>query len=246
MKTNPTLAVWMISRRHEIELSMNEALGPAAPSAGADESEVLRRFRTFAAATLQNGDSPAPALDGLKMNERRVEALLGAWVEACSRLAGNEGRSVRAALKPLLEQFRRALRSSTTRRTKSGTPRARRRAVAAAIDRVYDSFLAVDTVSGSILDANPAAGALLGVERNALLGIDVMSFIPGEEQPHWWTHIDAMTEDSDVRLFETSLKDRSGDVIAVECSMTRFESRGRVLGLIVARAAQKKAVPVVA
>ncbi len=235
MGRNPELCAWLISRRVQIEKIMSARLGPAAPRAGAAESEVLRRFRMFVAAALQKGEPPQPSLDGLRINERRTFALLTAWIEAAAVVSGKNAAMTQSALEPLLQSFRTALRSTGTGRRKSGAPRTSRRAVMAAIDRVADSFFAIDADSGEILDANPAAGALLGVHRDALLGLDAMSFVPQSEHDGWWTEIDAMTEGAEARRFDSSLKDVSGSKIAVECTVTRFATRGRTLALIVAR-----------
>ncbi len=216
---------------------MSARLGPAALRAGAAESEVLRRFRMFAAGALQRGEFPEPSLDGLHINERRAFALLAAWIDAAESVAGKNAASTRRALKPLLPAFRNAVRNTSVGRRKSGAPRTNRRAVMAAIDRVADSFFALDTGSGEILDANPAAGALLGVNRDALLGLDAMSFVPEADRDDWWTAIDAMTEGDEARRFDARLEDASGTKIAVECSITRFATRGRTLALIVARPA---------
>ena len=215
---------------------MNEKLGPAAPTAGAAESEVLRRFRMFAASALQRGVAPEPSLDGLRVNDRRVSALLATWTEAAAQVAGPNAPLIRESLDPLLANFRLALRTSGAGRRKSGAPRASRRTIMAAIDRVADSFFAVDADSGEIVDANPAAGALLGVNRDALLGVDAMSFVPTPDRDGWWTEIDAMTEGSEARRFRSSLRSAGGSLVSVECSITRFATRGRTYALIVARA----------
>lgn len=233
--SNPRLAVWLVTQRKAIEDAMNARLGPAAPGPGAEESEVLRRFRSFAASALQRGTVADPALDGIKANERRVIALLGAWVEAAVGEAGANGEVVRVALDPLLARFRTAIRSTSSGRRARGAPRTSRRAVMAAIDRVADSFLAIDADSGRIVDANPAAGALLGVARDALLGVDAMSFVPSAGQPVWWTELDAMTEGAEARRFDTAFQDAGGAPIPVECSVTRFATRSRTLALILAR-----------
>ncbi len=214
---------------------MAARLGPATPSAGAAETEVLRRFRSFAASALQRGFAAAPALDGLRVNERRVSALLSAWCDAAASVAGEQGGAVRTALDPLVLRFRTSLRTTNSGRRSRGAPRLSRRAVTAAIDRVADSFLAIDAHSGRIVDANPAAGALLGVARDALLDVEAMSFIPRPAHSMWWTHLDAVTEGAEPRRFSGTLLDRSGNAIAVECSITRFSTRDRTLALVVAR-----------
>ena len=216
---------------------MDSRLGSAAPAAGATESEVLRRFRSYAASSLRRGASGEPALDGLRVNERRASALLAAWCEAAAEVAGPHAGSVREALHPTLLSFRNALRTTNSGRRKRGAPRAGRRAVTAAIDRICDAFLAVDADSGRIVDANPAAGALLGVARDALIDVEVASFIPDEARNGWWTEFDAVTEGADPRRFSASLADKDGTPIPVDCSVTRFATRNRTLALVVVRPA---------
>lgn len=210
-------------------------LGAAAPRPGAEETEVLRRFRSYAASALLRGDGAQPALDGIRANERRVKALLDAWVEAAVEVAGPDGALVAEALAPLLTIFHASLRSTGGSRRRRGAPRARRRAVMAAIDRVCDAFLAVDARDARVVDANPAAGALLGVDRDALIDVDAMAFVPGARQNAWWTELDAVSEDAEPRRFRDELQDAQGTPIPVECSVTRFATRERTLALIVAR-----------
>lgn len=196
---------------------------------------MLRRFRSFASSALLRGDEAQPALDGIRCNERRVQALLAAWVEVATEVAGSDGKLVHEALKPLLARFQSNLRTTTVGRTRRGAPRARRRAVVAAIDRVSDAFLAVDAQNARVVDANPAAGALLGVARDALLGVDAMGFVPRPVQDSWWVELDAVSEDAEPRRFRGELQDAQGTAIPVECSVTRFSTRERTLALIVAR-----------
>jgi PAS domain S-box-containing protein len=229
------LARWLVAHRPRIEAQLAARLGPAAPGAGDAESELLRRFRSFAASALQRGSAAEPALDGLRVDERRGLALLAAWCEAAGEVAGERGGELRSALAPLVERFRVRLRATGERRRAHGAPRATRRAVWAAIDRVADAFLALEADSGRLVDANPAAGALLGVARDALLGVDAMAFVPPAARELWWTHLDALTEGSEPRRFHSALCDASGAAIPVECSVTRYAQRGRTLALVVAR-----------
>jgi PAS domain S-box-containing protein len=232
---NPQLAAWLVARRADIDRAVSARLGAAAPRPGAEETEVLRRFRSFASSALLRGDEAQPALDGIRCNERRVQALLAAWVEVATEVAGSDGKLVHEALKPLLARFQSNLRTTTVGRTRRGAPRARRRAVVAAIDRVSDAFLAVDAQNARVVDANPAAGALLGVARDALLGVDAMGFVPRPVQDSWWVELDAVSEDAEPRRFRGELQDAQGTAIPVECSVTRFSTRERTLALIVAR-----------
>ena len=236
---NRELSNWLTSQRLEIERVMQERLGAAAPAASGPEAETLRRFRTFTSTALMRGDAPRPVLDGLRPNERRVMALLTCWAEAASELAGPDREAVAIALAPLLDAFRLAIRTTGTKRKSSGRPRATRRAITAAIDRVADIFLAIDTDSGEILDANPAAGATLGVARDALIGIEFNAFVPKETQGPWWTALDTIAEGQDSHVFLASMQDREDRPIRLEASATRCLKSDRTLALILARPATK-------
>jgi len=229
------IAAWLIKRRLEIERVMEEHLGPAAPKPGAAETETLRRFRSYATSSLRRGTPDEPALDGLRVNERRATALLAAWCEAAGEVAGPHAQRVEAELQPLFVGFRNALRTSNTGRRKQGPPRAGRRGVMAAIDRICDAFFAVDADSGRIVDANPAAAALLGVARDALIDVEANCFIPSSDRSGWWTHFDAVTEGSEPRRFSSNLADKSGSPISVDCTVTAHATRNQTLALVVAR-----------
>ena len=235
MQSDRLLATWLISHRLEIESALKRQLGPAAPAPGSPESEALRRFRSFLASALVRGESLTPALDGLRLNERRVMALIEAWSRAAAESAGDVHADLAERLRPTIEAFRISIRTTSSGRKQRGRPRATRRAVIAAIDRVADAFLAIDTESGEIVDANPAAGSLLGVNRDALLGVAALSFVEREGHEGWWTRLDAVSEDSDPGNFWTRLVDVRGGPIEVDATMTRFSTRGRVLALMMMR-----------
>ena len=232
---NPQIATWLVSRRAEIEAVMISRLGPAAPNPATVEAEVLRRFRSFAAASLKRGTTREPALEGIRAHERRINALLTAWSKAAEEVAGDQAEAIRNALAPLIAHFRGSLRNTQGNRRSSGAPRSNRRAVIAAIDRIADAFLALDTDNGVIADANPAAGALLGVARDALIGVPAPGFIPTADHEAWWTELDAMAEGTESRRFDSHLQDHSGLSIPVDCTMTRFATRGRTLALVLIR-----------
>jgi len=229
------LGSWLVATRPQIEAAMNGKLGPAAPSPSSPETEALRRFRTFSSTALMRGEAPPPNLDGLRVNQRRTLALLDAWVEAAALFAGERGDAVLQALQPLAAQFALALRTSHNGRKLAGRPRLARRAVAGAIDRIADAFLALDTDAGTIEDANPAAGALLGVKRDALLGVPAQSFIAPGAQNDLWTRLDALSEGSDAAHFATTLVDAGGAPLEVEVTASGFSTRSRTLALLVAR-----------
>jgi PAS domain S-box-containing protein len=228
------LASWLVVQRRDIE----GRLGPVLPAPDSAEAEALRRFRSFASAALLRGEAAAPALDGVRVAERRVTALLEAWIEAAASAAGDGRQGVHEALRPLLVRFSVALRATTTARRASGAPLpSSRRAVSAAIDRVADAFLAIDTETGRIEDANPAAGSLLGTTRDLLLGASALGFVPEEVRERWSSELDAMTEGDEPRRFRAALRDVRGHEVPVEATVTRFATRARTLALVLARPA---------
>jgi PAS domain-containing protein len=181
------------------------------------------------------GEVLPPALDGLRPDERRVMSLLTAWKNAAAELAGDAGHELVEALEPLLAQFRLALRTSSSGRRRRASAHAPRRVVAGAIDRVADGFLAIDVSAATIVDANPAAGALLGVDRDSLFGLDLMGFVPQAEQAQWWSHLDAVAESHESLYFNAALRAVSGDDIGARATATAFVTRGRTLALVMLR-----------
>lgn len=234
-RRDPRLAAWLIAERRGIEQAMTARLGDRAPAAGAPEAEALRRFRSFAASALQRGETHAPALDGVRAAEARMAPVLAAWTDAAATMAGARGDDVRRALEPLSARFRAALRQTAPSRRKSGAPRTGRRAVVAAIDRVADGFLAVDVDTRRVVDANPAAGALLGIPRDALLHREAAGLLPESARDDWWTELDAVAEGGDARRFRSALRDAQGRELPVEASITRHTSKGAVLALLLLR-----------
>jgi PAS domain S-box-containing protein len=236
---NRELSSWLMSQRLEIEKVMQARLGAAAPAASGPEAETLRRFRTFATTALMRGEAPRPVLDGLRPNERRVMALLTCWYESATELAGPDREMVSIALAPLLDAFRLAIRTTGTKRKTSGRPRATRRAITAAIDRVSDLFFALDVDTGEILDANPAAGAALGVARDALIGLEFNAFVPTDAQGPWWTALDSIAEGQEIHTFLGSMQDRDGRAIRLEASASRYLRSERTIALVLARPSTK-------
>jgi PAS domain S-box-containing protein len=229
------IASWLVAARPQIEAAMNAKLGPAAPSPASPEAEALRRFRTWSSGALMRGTSAGPNLDGVRVNQRRALALLDAWLESAILLGAERGDAIRSALHPLVDDFALALRTSHDGRKRSGRPRLARRAVSAAIDRVADAFLAIDTDSGAIEDANPAAGALLGVKRDALLGVPATHFVAPAAHADLWSRLDALSEGTDPGHFTTTLVGTSGVAVEVAVSASSFTTRSRTLALLLAR-----------
>lgn len=235
MPGDRAFAAWLVAQRRATEEALAARLGKKLPARSAPESEALRRFRTFAARAVLTGATTTPALDGLRASERSVAALLEAWIEAAAQIAGPRADEVRTTLEPLARRFCSSLRDTAPARRKSGTPRASGRAVRAAIDRVADGYLAIDVDTRTIVDANPAAGALLGAERDTLLGADADGYLPEAGREGFWTQLDALCESDETRRFPTWLRDQSGSLVSVEVSLTRYARRTRTLALALLR-----------
>jgi len=237
-RRDPELATWLLRSRRELDESLASQGRVAVPAASSPEAEALRRFRSFAASCLLRGERTAPSLDGLKLDDERLSALLTAWCDAARALAGPDRQlAVETALRPLAVHFCAALRGSQTSRRRRGAPRTGRRAVRAAIDRIADAFLAVDPDTGRIVDANPAAGALLGVQRDALLERDLAGFLADADAEEWAAQIDAVSEGGEPARFRASLRDGGGLRIPLDVQVTRHATHGRTLALVVARPA---------
>jgi PAS domain S-box-containing protein len=229
------LADWLVSQRTAIEREAGRGAGPLAPASA--EAEALRRFRSFALLSLARGEAE-PSLEGLRVSSRRSAAAIDSWIGAASALAGPDGERVRTRLDPLRARFCAALGATAPARRAAGTVTAsQRRAVPAAIDRVADVFLAVDVDSRAVVDANPAACALLGLSRPELLATEIGALVDVTHREAWHAMLDSLAEGAEPRRARAALKDGSGAPITLDVRATRAFTRGRTLALLVARPA---------
>jgi len=228
-------ASFLVTRRIEIERMLVVRMGDSFPRASAPEAEALRRFRSFAGARLRRAEAGAPALDGLRVDTFATARLVDAWCSVAEEVAGERGYELRALLAPLRERFRSALLGTESAHEARRAPRIARRAIAGAIDRIADAFLAVDLDDGSIADANPAAAGLLRVPREELLGKPALRHVAPAAQARWSAELEALAESAAPRRFPSCLVDARGDAIGAEVQATRVATRDRVLAVLVAR-----------
>ena len=228
-------ATFLVVRRTAIDQKLALRRGAELPGPATPEVEALRRFRSFAASSLRRGDSAAPALDGLRVDAMVVARLVEDWCQAAGELAGERRDDLRQRLDPLVARFRSALIGTELANEARRTPRTQRRAVAGAIDRIADAFLAVDLDSLAIADANPAAVALLRLPRETLVGGEMVKFLAPDARDAWVAALEPLLESATPRRFCATLVDARGDQVAVEIHATRLETRERVLALVVAR-----------
>lgn len=231
-------AGWIVTRRAAIDQALSMQLGDGRPAADSPESETLRRFRSWVAASLRRGAANgAPALDGLRVDPAHIETLLDRWCDAAVAVAGAAGSELRAQLSPLAAQFQVALTGGRLARQAQRAPRTPRRAVSGAIDRIADAFLAIDLDDGRIVDANPAAAALLRTPREALVGVPALPFVQRTDRSAWTDELAELVESDAPRRFRAVLVDALARPVSVEAHATRHVAgRGeRILALVVAR-----------
>lgn len=228
-------ATWIVVRRSAIDRALAVRRGGEVLNAAAPETEALRRFRSFAASSLRRGDAGAPALDGLRIDAVAVARLIEDWCRAAGEIAGERRDELRQRLDPLVARFRSALVGSELAHEARRAPHLSRRAVGGAIDRIADAFLAIDLESLAIVDANPAAAALLRVDREALVGGEVTKFLAADAREAWLAALEPLLESAAPRRFRATLVDARGDAVDVEIHATRLATRERVLALVVAR-----------
>jgi len=231
---------WLVSRRPAVDRALAAgAAGPGLvpPPAGSPESEALRRFRSWAAAELRRGASGAgPPLDGVRADPVRAVRAIEAWCEAAVAVAQPRGNELRALLAPLAARFTAALTGARLARHAARAPRAPRRAVAGAIDRIADAFLAVDLADGLVVDANPAAAALLHTPREALLGAAAERFVGADTRALWADELAELVESDEPRRFRAVWVDALAHPVAIEAHATRHQpTRDRLLALVLAR-----------
>ena len=228
-------ATFLVVRRSAIDRALALRCGAELPGPAAPETEALRRFRSFAASSLRRGVAGAPALDGLRVDAVAVARLVEDWCRAAGELAGDRRDDLRERLDPLIARFRSALGGTELAHEAARAPRTPRRAVGGAIDRIADAFLAIDLDGLVVADANPAAAALLRVDRTELVGGDVAKFLAADGRDAWVAALEPLLESATPRRFEATLVDARGDGVRVEVHATRLQSRDRVLALVVAR-----------
>jgi PAS domain S-box-containing protein len=233
-RVEAALAHWLAQQRVAIEREAARATGALDPASS--EAEALRRFRSFALLALARG-AAAPSLEGLRVSLRRSARAIDTWIDAACALAGPDAQKVREPLATLRAQFVAALSASSAARSASATPTpSARRAVASAIDRIADLFLAADADTGAIVDANPAACALLGLARPELLTRTLDSLSAPGDRAICAELLDAIAEGGEPQRSRLALLDSTGGATQLEVRVTRFVARGRTLALLLGRA----------
>jgi PAS domain S-box-containing protein len=229
--------------RDAMEDEVNRRLGRAEPGPGA-RAEILRRFRSFCRLSSLDPASARPSLEGLQGNASlALEEVVRHGAEFAAARAPLP--QIAAQISALDRRFRAGIRRvlqpedaqpQPRRRDRRRTPNAGRR-VRGAIDRISDSYFALNLETGKLFDANPAAEALLGRDAESLLACDFWELIAPVHRQRardLEARLDA-GEDSPpvVLLFARS----NGDVVPLELSVANHTIAGRRLAIFVAREA---------
>ncbi|MFQ5699584.1 MAG: PAS domain-containing protein [Myxococcota bacterium] len=226
--------------RATIDREVDRRLGRGEPPPEA-RLEVIRRFRSFCRLASIDGGAARPSLDGLGGNsptglEKAIELAVDV---AC---LCQPTPPVEQALRRLEAQFRTGIRrtlrpAEPQRRMRRGRRRALHggRRVRSAIDRISDTYLAVDLDSGALADMNPAAEALLGAPAVTLVEKPFVDLIPPTDRARF-AEIEARFDaEEDCDPLPLRLRRPDGTAIPVESSVAIHSFGGRRLAIFVAR-----------
>lgn len=226
--------------RNAIDAQVNRRMGRSEPPPEI-RSEVVRRFRTFCRLASMNIDTARPSLDGLGGNTSIAleESVHHAVVVACEC---GPPPHVNAALQDMEKQFRSGVRRilepregrKPARNRKRRTPNAGRR-VRSAIDRIMDTYLALNLDTGTLYDVNPAAEALFGSSADKLIGSRLVDLIAPHQHEAWSSlesRLDAGEQSGPVEIVFSR---PNGDFVGVRVTISQHTISGKRMAIFVAR-----------
>jgi PAS domain S-box-containing protein len=233
--------------RSSIEAEVNRRLGRVEPAPEV-RAEVIRRFRTYCRLASLSLDTARVSLDGLSGNsalalENTVRAAVevangyGAPPEIAGALCDMEARfraGVRRILAPEEKEEQKRERNKLR-----PTPNAGKR-VRGAIDRISDTYVAMNLDTNTIFDANPAAEALFATDSARLIGSSLSSFIAPSDQLTWReleSRLDAGEESGPLEL---TISRPNGDFVPVEITIASHTISGRRLAIFLVRERLKR------
>jgi len=232
--------------RSAIEAEVNRRLGRAEPAPEV-RAEVIRRFRTYCRLASLSLDTARVSLDGLGGN---TALSLEATVRCAVEVANSYGAppEISGALGDMEARFRAGVRRILApedsepkheRNKKRPTPNAGRR-VRGAIDRISDTYVAVNLDTNTIFDVNPAAEALFASDSARLVGSSLSSYIAPQDQLAWReleSRLDAGEESGPIDL---TIARPNGDFVPVEVTIASHMISGRRLAIFLVRERMKK------
>jgi PAS domain S-box-containing protein len=227
--------------RSAIEVEVNRRLARAEPAPEV-RAEVIRRFRTFVRLASLSDDTARVSLDGLGGNsalalENTIQAAVqiacafDAAPEVISSLYDMEAR-FRAGVRRILAPEEREEKRERSR--KRPTPNAGRR-VRGAIDRISDTYVALNLDSSTIFDVNPAAEALFASDAARLIGSALSSYIAPADQASWHALESRLDAGEDSGPIEITIARPNGDFVPVEVTIASHSIAGKRLAIFIAR-----------
>ncbi|MEX2205811.1 MAG: PAS domain-containing protein [Myxococcota bacterium] len=220
---------------------MNRRLARAEPAPEV-RAEVIRRFRTFVRLASLSTDTARVSLDGLGGNSAlALENTISAAVQIADSFDATP--EVSAALFDMESRFRAGVRrilapeereEKHERNRKRPTPNAGRR-VRGAIDRISDTYVALNLDSSTIFDVNPAAEALFASDAARLIGSSLSTYIAPVDQANWRELESRLDAGEDSGPIELTIARPNGDFVPVEVTIASHAISGKRLAIFIAR-----------
>ena len=227
--------------RSAIEVEVNRRLARAEPAPEV-RAEVIRRFRTFVRLASLSADTARVSLDGLGGNSAlALENTISSAVEIANSFGATP--EVSGALVDMEARFRSGVRrilapeereEKHERNKKRPTPNAGRR-VRGAIDRISDTYVALNLDSSTIFDVNPAAEALFASDAARLIGSSLSRYIAPPDQASWRELESRLDAGEDSGPVELTIARPNGDFVPVEVTIASHSISGKRLAIFIAR-----------
>ncbi|HTO71851.1 MAG TPA: PAS domain-containing protein [Myxococcota bacterium] len=225
---------------------MNRRLGRAEPTPEV-RAEVIRRFRTFCRLASLSLETARVSLDGLGgTSALALESSVHAAVEVANSLGAPA--EIALALRDMEARFRAGVRrvlapeeaeDKRERNKKRPTPNAGKR-VRGAIDRISDTYVAVNLDTNTIYDVNPAAEALFASDAARLIGSTLASFVSPGDQLAWNDLELRLDAGEDAGPVELTIARPNGDFVPVEVTIANHMISGRRFAIFLVRERLKR------
>ncbi len=226
--------------RNAIDAEVNRRMGRAEPPPEV-RGEVVRRFRTFCRLASISLDTARPSLDGLHGN---ASIALEESVRQAVQIARECGPEpeVADALDHMRDMFcsgvRHILQPREERRPRQNrrrkTPNAGKR-VRGAIDRIRDTYIALNLDTGTIHDVNPAAEALLGCDAEKILGSSFADLVAPAHRQQARDLEARLDAGEDTAPTDLVFMRPNGDFVGVQVSIAGHTIGGKRLAILIAR-----------
>ena len=234
--------------RSAVENEVNRRLGRAEPAPEV-RAEVIRRFRTFCRLASLSLDTARVSLDGLGGNSAlaleesvrvavEVANSFGPPADVAGALVDMEAR-FRAGVRRILAPEDLAEKRERERAKKRPTPNAGRR-VRGAIDRISDTYVALNLDTNTIFDVNPAAEALFASAAERLVGTPLANYVAPSDRLTWRDLESRLDAGEDAGPLEVTIARPNGDYVPVELTIASHTIAGRRLAIILVRERLKR------